>query len=885
MGEVYRATDTKLGRDVALKILPASFTNDPERVARFRREAQVLASLNHPHIAQIHGLEEVNGTQFLVLELVDGESLDKRIARGPIAVDEALGIAKQIAEALEAAHDKGIIHRDLKPANIALTNDGAVKVLDFGLAKAVESTGGSVDAMNSPTITSPAMMTGVGVILGTAAYMSPEQAKGRPADKRSDIWAFGCILYEMLTGRRPFAGEDISDTFASVLRAEPDWAALPAGVPFSLKRLLTRCVQKDPRRRLQAIGDARVQIEDLINGTDLEPAAGTSSPPARGPAWLPAVLATCVGMIIVGSAVWKATSSPVRVAAPVARWRLTLGDDQQFTNTARRLLSVSPDGTAIVYVANRRLYVRSMAELDARQVPGTDDSGATDPTFSPDGRWLVFFSNADRALKRIAVAGGAAVTVCQADGTFGISWNADSIFFGQGSKGIWRVPAGGGTAEVVATVKESEVAYGPEALPGGQNLLFAVATGTAPDRWNDARIVVQSLISSARRTLIQGGSDPRYLLTGHLVYVRSGSLLAVPFDITRLAITGGATPVVEGVLRAGQITGAAQFSVAATGTLVYIPGPVDTSKMRLAWIDRLGDVEALPLPVGPYEYPRIAPNGEHIAYDTDTGKDAAVWAFDVSGKRAPRQLTLVGRNRVPVWSPDSAGVAFQSDRDGDAAIFWQRVDGTAAAERLTTPERGTSHLPESWSPDGKTLLFSVTKGNDISLWSLSLPDKHVASFGGIHSGSAIASTFSPDGRWVAYNSSPSGDTGPFALLVQPFPPTGLPYRIANPGVHPLWSPNGQELFFHTGPSDISVVTISTRPTFTFSTPVSVPAGGGFERGPGDQRNNDITLDGKRFLAVVPGELSSTKAVGRVRVPQIDVVEHWFEELKARVPTK
>jgi serine/threonine-protein kinase len=461
-----------------------------------------------------------------------------------------------------------------------------------------------------------------------------------------------------------------------------------------------------------------------------------------------------------------------------------------------------------------------------------------------------------------------------------MSWDRNTIVFGQDRKGILRVSADGGIPAVVASVKDTELAHGPQVLPDGQSVLFTVASGEAPDRWDHARIVVQSLKSGERKTLIEGGSDGRYVPTGHLVYATGGTLLAVPFDVTQLEVKGGPTPMVEGVLRSlGAVTGTAQFSVSTSGSLTYVPGPVGAGglQMRLAWIDRRGRVEPLPLPVGPYEYPRIAPDGRHAVYDTDDGRDAIVWTYDLSGTSAPLRLTFGGRNRSPVWFPDSAHVAFQSDREGDAAIFWQRSDGTGPVERLTKPEQGTSHVPESWSPDGKMLLFDVTKGPDIFLWSLALPDRKAAPFAAVHSKYPTAAVVSPDGRWVAYTESQANSA---PLFVRPLPPTGATYQIGSLAYYPVWSRDARELFFFTG-ADYAVVSVSTRPTFTFSNPVRVPRGGAIERGITAERNRDIAPDGKRFLAVLASGVTQTGST----TPQIEVVENWFEELQARVPTK
>jgi serine/threonine protein kinase/Tol biopolymer transport system component len=887
MGQVYRARDTKLDRDVAIKILPEAFTHDADRLARFQREAKTLASLNHPHIAAIYGLEESGGVTALVMELVEGEDLSQRIARGAIPLDEALPIAKQIAEALEAAHEHGIIHRDLKPANIKVRDDGTVKVLDFGLAKAMEPAAGSSSSMSmSPTLTTPAMMTGVGLILGTAAYMSPEQAKGRAVDKRSDIWAFGAVLFEMLTGRRAFGGDDVQDTFVAIMRDEPDWTALPAAVPATVVTVMRRCLQKDRKQRVRDIGDVSLALEGAFETTVPGAAAPAPAIPPR-PFWrraLPVVAAAVIASAIAGAAGWTLKPTPPLI---VSRFAFALGEGQQFTVTNNQSVAVSPDGTRLVYVANNQLYLRSMSDLEARPIPGTQQTPSPYvPVFSPDGQSIAFFSQVDRAVKKIAVSGGATVTICPLNDirVLGMTWDAGGIVFGE-AKGIMRVSANGGQPEVLVSVKDGEVMYGPQVLPGGEWLLFTLATAATADGWNKAQIVVQSLKSSERKTLVSGGSDGRYLPTGHLVYALGGVLFAVPFDLTRLAVTGGPVPVVEGVKRSSGLTGTAHFSVSSTGTLVFVPGPASMSLalFDLALVDRNGAVQPLKLPPGAYEYPRLSPDSKRIAFGSDDGKDAIVWIYDVAGARSARRLTLGGRNRVPVWSADGERVAFQSDRDGDLGLFWQRADGTDAAERLTKPDKDTAHVPESWSPDGQTLLFSVAKGSRYAVAALSLTDKKVTPVGGIQSPFPPAAVFSPDGKWMAYTVAEAGAVGG-SLFVQPFPATGATYPISKgPGIHPTWAPDGRELFYGAaaGPSMVAV-SITARPTFTFGNPVPVPRPF-LERGPVFERNYDITLDGKRFLGVVAA--GQNTASGAPAAPQIQVVLNWTEELKARVPTK
>jgi len=583
-----------------------------------------------------------------------------------------------------------------------------------------------------------------------------------------------------------------------------------------------------------------------------------------------------------------------------------LGKGKQFTATSRPVVAISPDGTQIIYVANDRLYVRSMAELAARPIPGTESTPGVlyNPVFSPDGRSVAFYSgtvgpsgggfsavSARGAIKKIAISGGVATTVCEVAAPLGMSWSAEGIVFAE--QGVKRVSPNGGKPEQIVSLKEGEVAQAPRLLPGGEAVLFTLATGVVVtggvrpltplptlEGWDKAQIVVQSLNTGQRKTLVEGGSDARYLSTGHLVYALVGLLFAVPFDSKHLQVTGGPIPVVEGVLRSSgsSSTGLAQAAVSDTGSLIYVPGPTSysVSQQRLVFLDRKGNAEPLRLPPGPYNAPRISPDGKQVAYHTDDGKDANVWIYDLSGASSTRQLTFGGRNRYPIWSSDGQRVAFQSDRDGDVAIFWQRADGTAAAERLTKPESGTSHVPESWSPDGKAFLFDVTKGSTVALWMFSLSDRKATPFGDVQSETATASAFSPDGRWVAYGTRASGQTN-VSLYVQPFPPTVAKYLITANGFRPLWSPDGKELFFGRRGQSF-VVRIATQPSVTFGEPVELP----IRRLPPPgiaEREYDVTRDGQRFIFAVsfggfldPGD-------------QIQVVLNWSEELKQRMPTK
>ena len=713
MGEVYRARDTTLGRDVAIKTLPRLFVREPERLARFDREARTLASLNHPHIGAIYGLEDVDGIPALVLELIEGLTLAERLAKGPLPVRDALTIAVQIAEALEAAHEQGIVHRDLKPANIKVRADGVVKVLDFGLAKAMELPGASgVTGLSPlPTITTPAM-TQAGTILGTAAYMSPEQARGKPVDKRADIWAFGCVLYEMLSGRRAFGAEEVSDTLAAVLRGEPDWAALPSDVSPGLRMLVRRCLEKDRQKRIADISTALFVIgEPAI----VAPAASAAPAPVtlpRPPIWrraMPFLVTALVVGALAGGIAWnlRPSASP----STIVRFPLTLAAGQDFTNDGRQVVAISPDGTHVVYVANSELHLRSMSDTAARPIAGTSGVPLS-PVFSPDSRSIADWSADDAAIKRISINGGTAVTICPAERPFGITWNADGILFGQGRAGIMRVPASGGKPETVVTVAEGEVAHGPQLLPDGRTVLFTVAPVVGTDRWDQAKVVVQSSGSEERKTLIEGGSDGRYLPTGHLVYALGGTLFAVPFDVRRLQLTGQPVPVIVGVRRAiapDVNTGAAHVSVSSGGSLVYVPGPasITTAHRELVRLNRTGGAEPLKLPPGPYEFPRISPDGTRLAFGTDDGKEATVSIYDLAGTSSMRRLTFGGKNRFPIWSADSDRVAFQSDREGDLGIFWQRADGSGTAS--ASPTRRPARRSSSSRPTAKKRTSTTTR--------------------------------------------------------------------------------------------------------------------------------------------------------------------------------
>ena len=868
MGEVYKARDTKLGRAVALKTLPDRVTHDADRLARFRREAHVLAALNHPHIASIYGLEETDHHRFLVLELVEGETLAARIERGPLQVPEAVAIARQIAEALEAAHEKGIIHRDLKPANIALTSEDRVKVLDFGLAKASESaaTSDSFPALNSPTVTSPALLTGLGMILGTAAYMSPEQTRGRAVDKRADVWAFGCVLFEMLTGKRAFPGDDVSDTLAAVLKTDPDWNALPRSLSPQIRSLLEGCLEKNHRERISEMSTALFILKRSTSPID---SAAATRPTRARTRWAVLVLAGAVAGAAAAIALWPRPAMP---PSPITRFGITALGGRPLT-MSRRAVALSRDGTRIAYAAEGRLYLRSLADAESRPIVGAE---GILPTFSPDGESILFW--ADPTLKRISVNGGVPVTICQTTpAPWGMDWADSGIVFVQGYD-ILRVSPHGGTPEVLVKLNAADgLPQGPQLLPDGGTLLFTLARPepSSSNFWDKGKVVAQSVKTGQRKTLIEPGSDGRYVPTGHLVYMVEGTMMAVPFDLARLERAGGAVPIVEGVRRSGGSVGsAAQFAFSTSGVLAYLPGPSRVGQDDVFLYDRKGNATPLKLPRGYYGYPRVSPDGKWLALETNDAKQAAISLYDLSGTSSVRRLTFGGSNRLPIWSADGQHVAFQSDKEGDHAVFWQSVRG-GTAERLTRAEPGTIHVPESWSPRGDVFLFSATKEFDTTLWIFSMRERKATRFGDVSSvGVPTNAMFSPDGRWVAYQVGESG-TGEAITYVEPFPPTGSKAQVGRGG-RPLWSRDGKELFLIPAPSQLVAYSVRTEPVFDVSAPVSIPRRFGLAP-PASPRPFDILPDG--HLVAVDTAFDSPDQ----RTPEIQVVLNWFEELKQKLP--
>jgi serine/threonine-protein kinase len=891
MGEVYRARDTKLDRAVAIKILPDAFAHDPERLARFEREAKTLAALNHSNIAIVHGFEQSNGIQALVMELVEGPTLADRIAQGPVPVDEALAIGKQIADALEAAHGHGIIHRDLKPANIKLRPDGTVKVLDFGLAKALTADGSGTVAhplSYSPTITSPVGMTGMGVILGTAAYMAPEQARGKTVDKRADIWAFGCVLYEMLTGRQAFEGAEVSDVLARIIERQPDFDALPRQTPAAVRRLLTRCLQKNRKRRLADVADARLEIEDALTtpASDV-PAILAISGRDRWRRLATVIVAVVVAAGAAGGAVWIAMRpGPARVT----RTTIQTSGDTALVNTISNNLAITPDGSRVVYGGSRRLLVRRLDQLEPTTLTGV--GSPTAPFIAPDGQWVGFFDGA--ALKKVAITGGPPVTVVPSTFTgsgspLGATWSPQGtiVFATSGTRGLRRVSAAGGNVETLTTPDRArgEIRHiWPEFLPDGKRVLFTVTkAGFGVEAFD---IVLLDLEAGTQSVLIRGGNHARYLRSGHLVYGAGDTLHAVAFDLKRRAVVGTPVPALAAVGSRG--FSAYELDVAADGTLVYLPSGALSNPRTLVWVDRQGRETPLGAPARPYMHPRLAPDGTRVvvlSFGRDQRPD--LWMWDLARATLTRAVIDEAGGTIPLWTPDNRRLIFSSNRDkGRQNLFVRPTDGTGTTVRLT--ESAHPQHPTGITPDGTQIVFyeaTPTQQRDIRMLTVTAPSQVTSLVATrFDEGGAVVS---PDGRWLAYESN---RTDAYEIYVSPFPLAGggiWPVSTAG-GEQPLWARNGRELFYVAPDGALMAVPVEAGGSiWSAGAPVRLFAGE-YYRGAetifnrvdprASTRQYDVAADG-RFL-MIKEDATDTDAA-----PSIVVVQNWFEELKRLVPTK
>lgn len=921
MGEVYRATDTKLGREVAIKILPAGLATDTDRLARFEREAKLLAALDHPHIAGVYGLDENDGTLYLAMELVEGETLEQRLTRGALPVEDALRLALEIADALEAAHGKGVVHRDLKPANVMLTRDGQVKVLDFGLAKAFSGPAGEASPAHSPALS--LAMTQQGLVLGTAGYMSPEQASGQATDQRADVWAFGVVLYEMLTGLPLFRGESVPHILADVLKTEPDWARLPPRLHPRLKLLLERCLTKRPRSRLHAIADARIEIEAVL----ADPAGATPAAPAQaGRARKGAALAAA-GVFAATAAVaavagWLVRPAPPAPApGPVVRFSIPFPSPSL---TPASMVAVSRDGTRIAYVDDR-LYVRDLGEAEARAVAGTAETLAvTQPAFSPDGQWLAYVHVVGPAgpflVKRVPVSGGAPLTLYTGqtiDGfPQGLSWPAADALLFANSEGVVRLPANGGATEVLVARMGEERLYSPQLLPDGDTVLFTrLQALPGPSlRFDSAQVVVQSVGQDDRQVVWNGGSAARYVPSGHLLYAQDRALFAMAFDANTRATRGGPVPLLQGLGRSTSgNTDTANFAISDTGTLALVAGATEMNvagsssgsrvETTLAWVDRNGREEPLPLRPGDYSMARVSPDGTRIAVVIGAALTRntlpSIWIYDLRTENLSLLTADPAVHDGPVWSADGNRIYFrvyEFNGDPAAAVAGAEIQGntitggsiyaidlpTGEVTRVgaSTPE---FQIPMPWalSPDGQTLAVVNALGlEDVNFGTLSLATgEFTPLLGG--PGEQNYPSFSADGAWLAYMDRPASGAG--EINIRPFPAVSRTRIPVGPGELPVFARDGSELFLFDG-QGIVAVPVSYEPTLRVGAPRRLFASDAYLWNLFG-RTWDPDPSGERFIMIrAPGSTSASPAGPAAAMLRIDVVLNWLEELKRRVPT-
>ena len=910
MGEVYRAQDQKLYRDVAIKILPKDFADDPVQLKRFHQEAMLLASLNHPNLAAVYDLDQEGEVRYLVQELVHGKTLFELLREGPLDIEDSLKIARQIASGLEAAHGKGIIHRDLKPSNVMVTSEGVAKVLDFGLAMPLDvsppgETSGSGAATitpsaasnpwsESPTLAGPR----ANVILGTAPYMSPDQARGKQLDQRTDVWSFGCVLFEMIAGQKAFGGETLLDTLSQIVRGEPDWDAMPPPTPPRIRMLIRRCLQRQLRRRVQHIGDARVVIDEIINEPELYlyPADGVAdaatsgagvlagdtvggSTLSRAAPWAVAAVAVAVA----AGAIWRGSGNEVQNPPPV-RTSIALPAGQQLVGRPTPPFAISPDGDKLAYLASvtddegghaptheRQLYLRDLASFESEPIPGTE--GADHPFFSPDGEWIGFFS-ADNTLNKVPVSGGTAQEICVVAGSpAGASWGPDGfiVFATRAiSSGLSRVSADGGIPESITSPMGdggSMEHVWPYHLPGGNNVIFSMVTASGP------RLAVVSLETREVTTIGRVGGRAQYVSTsGHLVYDDAGQLMAVPFDPESLVATGAPLPVVE-ELYFPPTGNAGYYAVAGNGMLVYVPGEAVGTQRTLVWVDSEGNEEPLIEEPGGYGMPRISPEGDRVAVTGSgpAGGGGEIYVIDITrGSRT--RITGGMRETMPVWSPDGTMLVFASSRDGPANIYERRADGGGQVDVVLATE--ISKWPRSWSPDGAHLAYyEVNPETKRDIWTLPLDGENEPLPFLRTEFNERAPMFSPDGEWIAYVSNESGRD---EIYVRSFPEGERQSLVSTGGgSEPMWSRDGSELYYRLGDRMI-MVPMRLDGRFFVGVPEVLFEG---HYAMGDVSGNqyyDVGDDG-RFLMI--------KADAEAPPPLFNLVLHWFTELEELLPTE
>jgi serine/threonine-protein kinase len=884
MGEVYRARDTALGRDVALKVLPASFSNDAMRVARFEQEAKTLASLNHANIAHIYGLERSEGSTGIVMELVDGETLVDRLAQGPIPTAEALRIANQIADALEAAHERAIVHRDLKPANVKIKPDGTVKVLDFGIAKALDPrfiTGPGPAALTTPAVTE------AGFILGTAAYMSPEQARGKFVDQRTDIWAFGCVLYEMLTGKPAFLGEDVTSTLARVLEVGANLSALPTGVPPTVRRTLELCLEKDARKRIADMRDVKLALAGTF-------AVGApTAPPQRRVLTIAA--AVVAAALLTGAAAWLAKPAPTPEPKIVTRFNYALPAGVSFKLPVTSVLDIAPGGESFAFNSGGDgIYVRRMGEIDARVVPGTAGT-SVEVAFSPDGREIAYFRFPPIQLVKVGIEGGAPVVLVDLDPAhvpFGLSWEPDgTLYYGQ-PDGIWRVSHNGGKPEHVVKTDGGQQAYGPQLLPGGEWLLFTLARTGGPNRWNEADIVVRSLKSGERRVLRSGGFDARYLPSGYITYAFQNVLFASAFDAKTLKLDDERVPLVQGVQAAAPapLGGSSFYAVSDNGTLVFVPGTTLANarpQRSLVWVDRQGNTKPLPVRPDDYTMARLSPDGTRIALVVGSTLPASdpppdIYVYDLKTENLTQLTFSPDPDDGPVWSRDGSRIFYRAYKDGVASVAAVSADG-GTPELLARSESGNNPLAWSVSGDGDTLLLvDAVSLQDVNIATLGIgKDKTVKSLLDLTENLAEPS-LSPNGQWLVYEEFRDSTALDSEIDIRPFPDVRQQRRPVAPGLHPIFSADGSEIFFFDR-EGLSVAPVQYSP-FRVGGARKLFRGQYWYGVAGPTGNLgrawDVDSKNDRFLMITMP--SADSAGGLTGQREIDVVVNWLEQLKQRV---
>jgi serine/threonine protein kinase/Tol biopolymer transport system component len=871
MGEVYKARDTRLDRIVAIKVLPAHLADRADLRERFDREAKTIASLNHPHICTLYDTGHQEDIDFLVMEYLEGETLAQRLVRSALPIQLVLQYAIQISDALDKAHRKGVTHRDLKPGNIMLTKSGT-KLLDFGLAKLHQGASPATPFSELPT--EKVAITAEGSILGTLQYMAPEQVEGKEVDARTDIFSFGVVVYEMATGKRAFEGRSQASLIAKILEADPPpMSSLQPMTPPTLDRVVKKCLRKDRDDRWQSARDVTDELKWITEGTGTASAA-PSIPVAISRPWrLWALVAGLTCLVVVGVALRSLMHSPSTVSRPISRLLMTLPANDRLRLAATEPVILSPNGSRLVYAANRgginQLFIRAIDSFDAKLIPGTE--GAFGAFFSPDGQSIGFIAGGK--LNKVSLNGGAPMSLANTLGDRGASWGPDDtiIYAPTTNSGLFRVSAAGGTPNPLTFPDRKAGEYGylwPQFLPGGKEIIFTIWSGVGGI--DHAKIGLLSLDTGKQRVLVEGGTYARYVPSGHIVYARAGGLLAVPFDLQRLEVTGAPVSILEGVGMDPSF-GSAYFSSSADGLLAYVPGGLTGSDSSLVWVDRKGMAQVLPVPPRAYDSPRLSPDGKRLAVGIN-GNSPGLWIYDLERGTLTKLIEAGVISPYPIWTPDGKDVTFKAPLGDPFNLYTMPADGSGAPERLTTNE--DIKWPGSWSPDGRVLAFieqGPTAVPGIQVIKLE-GDRNAQTFSPAPT-SKVGGVISPDGRWIAYESSESGRA---EVYVQPFPNSGGRWQISTDGgTEPVWNRNGREMFYRTA-NKLMAVDVVTQAAFSADKPRLILEGRYMARTGGSPANYDVSPDGQRFVMI--------KSSDETPATQINIVQNWFDELKQKVPT-